>query len=80
MLYIYLYFTLSINFNGYNLFYNDHDVHNKVNLPKSPYRAPPDLYRCTLSFTSHPLLRGYKAQKYLVANYIKTLVFVLSIR
>jgi hypothetical protein len=32
MLYIYLYFTFFINFNAYNLFYDDNDIHNKVNI------------------------------------------------
>jgi hypothetical protein len=71
MLYIYLYFTFFINFNGYNLFY-DHDIHNKINFLKSRYQAPPT-YIAALTPSPHLLLRGYKAQKL-------TLVFVLSIR
>jgi hypothetical protein len=32
MLYIFLYVTFFINFNGYNLFYDDHDIYNKVSI------------------------------------------------
>jgi hypothetical protein len=32
MLYIHFYFTFFINFNVYNLFCYDHDIHNKVKI------------------------------------------------